>query len=238
MGSAESKATGHSKEIKFEQIVHICCTEDRNEFRYERSYRNDRIQRKGQSIEQGSRNAEINKLRAQREDKHLFADGQCCSYDNEKDSDSSLLSRARNTSRGDVTDQHTPRAKLKGLGEARDTSLLSRSNQQYQGRYTAVASQGTSPRSAKPAEIAHKKNGVGPMASPRAPELPPGWTEADMLGLKRAVEDAARRLNIKPPGFAAMQACILSLHLPHSITTRITRPLPVSQQPTLACASI
>jgi hypothetical protein len=40
----------------------------------------------------------------------------------------------------------------------------------------------------------------------RTPEPPPGWTEAEILILKRAVEKAARTLQVKQPGFAAMQA--------------------------------
>jgi hypothetical protein len=35
---------------------------------------------------------------------------------------------------------------------------------------------------------------------------PDGWTESEMLLLKREVEKVARTLRVKPPGFSAMQA--------------------------------
>ncbi len=41
---------------------------------------------------------------------------------------------------------------------------------------------------------------------PKTPPPPPGWTESEILLLKRAVENAARVQRVKPPNFAAMQA--------------------------------
>ncbi len=52
----------------------------------------------------------------------------------------------------------------------------------------------------------HEDNDDNGEDHPRTPSIPTGWTESEMLLLKRAVEKAARTLLVKPPGFAAMQA--------------------------------
>jgi hypothetical protein len=97
-------------------------------------------------------------------------------------------------------------------------SMLTASSDQHGNKTSRRRGKGESTQSSTDQDMSSSRPGdVQKTVDPYSKPAPPvGWTESEILLLKRAVEKVARTQRVKKPGFAAMQAIQepLSLNIP------------------------
>jgi hypothetical protein len=187
MGAHASSSCAAQRD-KLEQVVNVCCRQDKIEFSAERHnvYQTERNRYLPDADRKGSKTVTTSKWKPQQRSDACNHYENCCMCELEDAGQRSFIANA---------DYGNKASGRRGKSEAANLS-----------------------GAVKKAQI---EEHVGQSESSenhhRMPEPPPGWTEAEMILLKRAVERAARTLRIKQPGFAAMQA----IHARHDPTSHL-----------------
>jgi hypothetical protein len=186
MGAQASSSCATERDT-LEQVVNVCCRDDKNEFTTARYnvYQTERDRYLLDADRKGSKTVVTSKWRPRQQSDAYYHHEICCGREMEEAGQRSLISNAdhgNNPSR---------------RNDERGTGLISGADK-------------TAPRQAYDAQSVIVESSEN---HHRMPAPPPGWTESEMLLLKSAVERAARTLRIKQPGFAAMQAIHTRSHL-------------------------